>query len=1278
MIKIPFHIAKNLGFGFLFLVLMLVLAFSYQFQKESANELNIIIDKIVPKEKQLHNINKLLNSAIQDFQIYKRSDKVMADDVLTPMNALRKNIFQLEKELSDNNFKYKINSLKKPVNLIRLSFYSHLDEFNNSSDPTNDLSVSLLAKVTEQSSVLKENLHLLFMGRPINEIPEKIVTLKSSSSQLLSYFDKELLRYLAQEHLKLDGTMLATNKAILLLKELHLNDLLPSKIINNNSEQNIDELVDKLIRTLKKFTVGLHHYLEEEKESGGHSDTLIHIEQRISMLWEEAALDLDTINLLLDNYVEATHKNLAKQHDDRTVYLLWIIGMAFIFVVIISTLLGKSLNQRIHVLTMGARAFAEGLPDHRIKLETKDVFAQLADVFNQMAEERKRYEIGLENERSYVNDLIENSMNMIISVDKDKRIVVFNQTAQETFGYNLNEVRGKSAEILYYDIGIQENVSQELLNNGRFSGEILNKRKNGEPFSSYLSAVVLYDEDGKFNGVVGNSRELTEEKEIETVRLQKDAAEAASATKSEFLANMSHEIRTPMNAIIGLSDLALGMEMTPRLQDYLKKISNASHSLLRIINDILDFSKIEAGKLDLESHDFLLRDLFDRLTDLFRVPAVDSGVELIMDVSKECRYVLTGDSLRLEQILINLLGNAIKFTNEGEVEVKVKTVEQLEDPTVDGPIVLEFSIRDTGIGMTEEQVGKLFQSFQQADSSTTRKYGGTGLGLTISKRLTQMMGGKIWLESKPSQGSTFSFTVRLERRPSLENELDLTPPDEMKNLQVLLVDDCLSAVESLKSVLQQFSFAVTTALSGKEAVDIASNGKYQLIIVDWLMPVTDGLKTVKQIKSVTDHQAEKPRIIMLTSFNQNEETLKVGKNEGVDAFLHKPVNCSLLFDTIMNIFGKEVVKSYPMGRDILDQNLITEQIGGARILLAEDNPINRQVAREILESVGLIVDMAEDGVQALNMVSQKQYDAVLMDIQMPQMDGLTATVQIRADERFNELPIIAMTAHAMAGDRDKSIAVGMNDHLAKPIDKKQLFLSLTKWIMQKDREKPLITKQAPQIDSGPKLPDSIPGIDLADALDRLNGNQKLCKSILYEFKKNHASACKNIRTLLDGKRQDDHETAKRIAHTVKGVSGNFSAKNLFNAAYALELGIGEERHDELPELLDGFESFLDEVIKSIEEIKKRDDEALANDIAITKMPDNVDKEKLIAIFNDLKRGLIDSNFRTQEIFDTLKPMILSVENKEEIALLEKHIDQLDFQEALEPLSVIMKKLNISL
>ncbi|MBF0214045.1 MAG: response regulator, partial [Magnetococcales bacterium] len=671
----------------------------------------------------------------------------------------------------------------------------------------------------------------------------------------------------------------------------------------------------------------------------------------------------------------------------------------------------------------------------------------------------------------------------------------------------------------------------------------------------------------------------------------KQISDEANQSKSYFLANMSHEIRTPIGAIIGLSDLALATELTPKTRDYLTKIANASHSLLRIINDILDFSKIEASKLELEQLDFYLRDVFDHLTDLFRVKAVEQGVELILSLANECHYLLIGDYLRLEQILMNLVSNALKFTKKGEIEIGVITVEQSAER-----VVLEFSVRDSGIGLTSEQAAKLFSPFVQADGSSTRKYGGTGLGLTICKRLTEMMGGRIWLESQPGVGTIFRFTAAFAWHGHKDGGT-LIPPDDMRRLKVLLVDDNPATCKALGTMLSVFDFSVTTVGSGTEAVEqwsqhLQAHDPYKLLVMDWRMPGMNGLETLRKIRQIVTLE-ETPRIILLTDV-QSEQELDLQSGE-VGAILAKPVNCSLLFDTILTLFGREVEKVCRVAKQSIDLSSIRAKIGGARVLLVEDNPINQQIAQEILAKVGLVVKTANHGGEGVAMVEAARFDIVLMDIQMPEMDGYQATARIRADARFQDLPIIAMTANAMKGDRERCLAAGMNDYVSKPIDKKELFLSILRWIdLRKLQGRPVVGELAKTvIEKSASWPQILPGINMEAALDLVGHNRKLLLSVLKEFRRDFATSHQRIATALEEQDASDMEQAVRLTHSVKGISGNFSAHRLYLAADALEKSLKVGAQQEWPVRLLEFELSLGEVMQSIDQLVSLEQEVPA-------------------------------------------------------------------------------------
>lgn len=617
-----------------------------------------------------------------------------------------------------------------------------------------------------------------------------------------------------------------------------------------------------------------------------------------------------------------------------------------------------------------------------------------------------------------------------------------------------------------------------------------------------------------------------------------------------------------MNAIIGMSYLTLKTELDDRQRDYVEKVHGSAESLLGIINDILDFSKIEAGKLEVEETEFNLEDVLDNVSNLVGLKAEEKGVELLTYLDPTIPHDLIGDPLRLGQILVNLANNAVKFTEDGEVVVRAHTLEN------DGKkVTVRFSMQDSGIGLTEEARARLFQSFAQADASTTRKYGGTGLGLAICKGLVEKMGGEIGVDSEPGVGSTFYFTAVFGiqegcRQRSFGHE------EMLRQVPVLVVDDSETSREILKEMISSFGMDVHLAPSGEDALEeieraSAAGRPYELVVLDWKMGGMNGVQTAKAIRA--DAKISKiPTMIMVTAYGR-EQVANEAKGVELSNFLTKPVNPSVMFNSILDAVQGKIGTGHRRKDVKMDNQSDLTPLHGALILLAEDNEINQQVATQILAEAEIVVEIANNGEEAVEAVKNKSYDAILMDMQMPRMDGYQASGVIRQNPEFADLPIIAMTANAMEGDREKCIDAGMNDYISKPIDPEKLFNTLLQWVdlsskeqttsgatvksnlveeKKKVEEKPALE---PEVQEG--LPDSLPGFDIKTALARLGGSEDLFIRIAESFAESYRDADKQLTELFE---QEDYQTAHREAHSIKGVVGNIGAMDLYEGARELE------------------------------------------------------------------------------------------------------------------------------
>ncbi len=791
----------------------------------------------------------------------------------------------------------------------------------------------------------------------------------------------------------------------------------------------------------------------------------------------------------------------------------------------------------------------------------------------------------------------------------DGRYVGVNRAYEQAFGVTRESLVGKTV----MDLEFLPHASRVLFERDNalvLAGEQSVHREVDLPYADGEMHHTLFwlhgfrRADGTPGGTIGTFVDITDRQRAEQeLRRAKELAEESTALKSNFLANMSHEIRTPMNAIIGMSHLALKSGLSPRQHDYVSKIQQAGQHLLGVINDILDFSKIEAGKLVVERQPFLLDRMLESVSDVVGYKAGAKGLELVCDVAADVPPNLVGDALRLGQILINFANNAIKFTESGEISIAVRLL-----ASAGQQVRLRFEVRDTGIGLTEEQMGRLFQSFQQADTSTTRRYGGTGLGLAICKSLAELMGGEVGVESRFGKGSTFWVAVPLERGAPARV---LLPPPDLRGSRVLVVDDNHTAATVLSDMLQAMGFEVEQAHSGLEALDrlresMAQHRPFGLLLLDWHMPVMDGVELAGHIRSLG--MAKVPQMLMVTAYGR-EDVMRAARAQGIETVLIKPVNASVLFDTLMQPMehstatARRTVSAAPAADEL------PLEIRGAQVLLVEDNELNQMVAMELLLDAGFAVDVAENGQIAIDRIERKHYDAVLMDMQMPVMDGETATRALRGNPRYAQLPIIAMTANAMEADRQRCFAAGMNDHVAKPIEPAALWAALGRWIRPRAglgavasragvlpgrtgedaALQPLARKpEAPS----PAVPlPSLAGLDTGLGLQRALGKPGLYTELLRRFAEGQAPVMAELQQALAA---NNLGVAERLAHTLRSVAANIGAPQVSECAQALEHALRFRHGNEaivhvlaelraaLVPLLAGLQAWLAESVVAVE------------------------------------------------------------------------------------------------
>ncbi|HLO28671.1 MAG TPA: response regulator [Anaerolineales bacterium] len=784
--------------------------------------------------------------------------------------------------------------------------------------------------------------------------------------------------------------------------------------------------------------------------------------------------------------------------------------------------------------------------------------------------ERKRIEAALIREKQFLEALNLNSPVAIVVLDNEENIVSANPAFERLFGYSPSEIVGKNLDML---ITSPETIREATIYTHRATvgpvhGFGKRRKKDGQ-----LVHVELYGVPVVVTGErIGTLAIYHDISELDKARRE---AEEANRAKSEFLANMSHEIRTPMNGVIGMLELALDTSLTGEQRDYLQTSLQSAESLLSLLNDILDFSKIEAGRLELDSINFSLRNTVEDVAYTLAKRAQEKGLEIACLIHPDLASDLRGDPGRLRQILVNLVGNAIKFTHQGEIVIQAEPLKETETRAL-----VRFEVQDTGVGIPYERQSAIFDRFTQADGSTTRKYGGTGLGLTICKQLVEAMGGKIGVESTPGVGSTFWFEINFAKQPTKKRgtgPLTLGPSNLLET-RILVVDDNQTNRVVLTKNVEALGAHVNAVVSGAKALESLRNAHragdpYHVVLLDMQMPGMDGEQTARAIKS--DPAVKDVKIIILTSMGQRGDAARL-EALGCSGYLLKPVKQQLLFDAVVTVLDRQAGRS----PSLVTRHILAEQKKlGLRLLLAEDNPINQKLAVVLLQKAGYSVDAVETGAQALEKVQVNQYSAVLMDVQMPEVDGLEATREIRQFERTTgqHLPIIAMTAHAMQGDRERCLEAGMDDYVSKPLEPKVLFNVLDRWVQagdevaeqvqdysspedvfSNDLDEGLFGEAEPSASSMPEATvsvfeeatyaDRLP-VNFEAALYRFDNDRDFMIAMLREYRDHLPARLTEIHAALqDG----DASRLGRLAHNLKGISLNFSAEPVAEIALKLE------------------------------------------------------------------------------------------------------------------------------
>ena len=818
---------------------------------------------------------------------------------------------------------------------------------------------------------------------------------------------------------------------------------------------------------------------------------------------------------------------------DETLVLAAMTGGLFLLGGLLAIVLSKWFASPLGRMVKGTVALSRGNFHSRINIKRSDEFGELAQAINRMAENLGTTTVS----KQYIDNIIRSMADALIVVDSNLLIETVNEAATELLEFNREELLGKPIHQIIR-IDSKSPVTTETLSGWTMSQhvELDFIRKFGQCVPVSFSGSILKNEQGDIQGFVCVARDISALKVMQAeLEKTRDSAVEAAKAKSQFLANMSHEIRTPMNGVLGMLEILNDTDLTDDQRDYLETAHGSAESLLRVINDILDFSKIEAGKMQIERIAFELREVVEEVGASLAEPAQAKNLELMCFMPLNIPSNLLGDPARLRQILMNLAGNAIKFTGQGEVFVRVNKKRDKQDS-----VILRFEVRDTGIGIPQQRQPELFDAFTQADGSTSRKFGGTGLGLTICKQLIEQMGGEIGVHSEEGKGSTFWFTLEYCKQKQTDFVVEKIKQDDLVGLRVLVVDDNETNRRILAHYLKSWRMEFESLPSAIGAVEcmkraVAMARPFHVVLLDMQMPEMDGITLARAIKAEPD--LSKTRLVLLSSVGISQQDQYP---EGIDASLNKPVRQSRLFDTIANVIGQW--KPEQPKNNMPDSPLLK-----ARILLAEDNPVNQKVALAMMKKLGLDITVATTGRAAVDAVLAKKFDAVFMDCQMPEMDGFEATHAIRDWEAKNDQGhriIIAMTANAMEGDRQKCIDAGMDDYLAKPVNQASLRSMLERWLGDKS-DIPATTSQLTSTgdNQASRLIDAIVFGKLRD----LMGDD--FPSLLDDYIKHSSSLMESIAQAIG---ENDTSEVHILAHSLKSSSQNVGAMSLSEMAQKLE------------------------------------------------------------------------------------------------------------------------------